>query len=93
MATFSDTVKAYVRSIPKGETRSYREVATAVGKPRAYRAVANVMAQNFDETVPCHRVIRADGSLGGYNRGGTRAKRTILELETKSQQIYARNGQ
>lgn len=84
MTTFSDLVKAFVRTIPKGETRSYSEVATAIGNPRAHRAVASVMAKNFDKTVPCHRVVRADGSLGGYNRGGTRAKRKILELEAKS---------
>lgn len=82
MTTFTEEVKAYVRTIPKGETRTYSEVAMAVGKPKAYRAVANVMAANYDKTVPCHRVIRADGGLGGYNRGGTPAKQALLLLES-----------
>lgn len=79
--TFSDTVRAIVRDIPKGEVRTYAAVAGAAGNPRAARAVANVMAANFDPTVPCHRVIRTDGSVGGYNRGGTDAKRAILASE------------
>lgn len=83
MATFAELVKAYVRTIPKGETRSYSEVARQVGSPRAHRAVANVMANNFDPTVPCHRVIRADGKLGGYNRGGERKKRELLLKESR----------
>lgn len=81
MSIFANDVKATVRSIPKGETRSYGEVAAAVGKPTAARAVANIMAKNFDPTVPCHRVIKGDGSLGGYNRGGIAAKRAILQSE------------
>lgn len=70
-----------VRQIPKGETRSYGEVARAIGHPGAARAVGTVMKNNFDPTVPCHRVIRSDGSLGGYNRGGAPAKRRLLERE------------
>lgn len=70
-----------MRQIPRGETRSYGEVAQAVGYPRAARAVGAVMKNNFDPTVPCHRVIRADGSLGGYNRGGASKKRKILWKE------------
>jgi O-6-methylguanine DNA methyltransferase len=60
---------------------TYQEVATAVGKSAAARAVANIMAKNYDPTVPCHRVIRSDGKLGGYNRGGEAAKRAILVSE------------
>ncbi len=60
---------------------TYKEVAAAAGKPAAARAVANIMAKNYDEAVPCHRVIRSDGGLGGYNRGGEAAKRAILEAE------------
>ena len=81
MSIFTEQVKAYVRTIPKGETRSYSEVALAIGRPNSFRAVANVMAGNYDQTVPCHRVIRADGSLGGYNRGGERRKRALIALE------------
>ncbi len=78
---FSDRVKAIVCSIPAGETMSYREVAEKVGSPRAARAVAQIMAKNYDVTIPCHRVIKSDGTLGGYNRGGEKTKRTLLEKE------------
>lgn len=79
--TFSEKVKAVVRSIPRGNVMTYKEVAVAAGKPAAARAVANIMAKNYDPMVPCHRVIRSDGGLGGYNRGGEAAKRAILEAE------------
>ena len=81
MTTFTDTVKEIVRKIPKGTVRTYKEVAYASGKPLAYRAVANIMAKNYDPTVPCHRVIRSDGKLGGYNRGGIEKKRALLTQE------------
>jgi len=81
MSTFADKVRAIVRTIPKGSVFTYKEVATAAGNPRAARAVANAMAKNFDESVPCHRVIRSDGSLGGYNRGGPAVKKQILIAE------------
>jgi O-6-methylguanine DNA methyltransferase len=79
--SFADDVRQAVRSIPAGEVRSYKEVAEALHRPGAARAVANVMAQNYDHTVPCHRVIKSDGSLGGYNRGGEAKKRAILRSE------------
>jgi len=60
---------------------TYKEVAREAGSPKAARVVANLMAANFDPTVPCHRVIRSDGKLGGYNRGGVRAKAKILQAE------------
>ncbi len=78
---FKTQVGNVVRTIPKGQTKSYKEVAILSGFPKAARAVARVMSQNFDQTVPCHRVIRSDGKLGGYNRGGENAKRLILESE------------
>jgi O-6-methylguanine DNA methyltransferase len=81
MTQFQDTVRAVVRKIPKGSVMSYKEVAYAAGKPSAARAVANTMANNYDETVPCHRVIRSDGALGGYNRGGVEKKRSMLMSE------------
>ncbi len=81
MTAFSDTVKAIVRKIPKGQVMSYGEVASVAGKPRAARAVANIMAKNFDPLIPCHRVICADGSVGGYNRGGESVKRRLLVAE------------
>lgn len=81
MTIFTEQIKAVVRTIPLGSVLSYQEVATKAGNPKAARAVANVMAKNYDETVPCHRVIRTDGRLGGYNRGGTAVKRDILVRE------------
>ena len=78
---FAKRVRDAVRQIPRGETKSYGEVASAIGYPRAARAVGTVMKNNYDPTVPCHRVICADGSLGGYNRGGTKAKEGLLESE------------
>lgn len=78
---FTSSVKNVVRAIPKGKVMSYKAVAIAAGRPRAARAVARIMANNYDRTIPCHRVIRSDGSLGGYNRGGETAKRAILQLE------------
>lgn len=79
--SFSERVRNIVRKIPKGMTLSYTEVAIKAENPKAARAVACIMSQNYDPTVPCHRVIRANGSLGGYNRGGTKMKHQILLKE------------
>lgn len=79
--SFTESVLAVVKKIPPGTVRSYRDIATLVGKPTAARAVARVMAENFDPAVPCHRVIRSDGSIGGYNRGGASAKYARLLAE------------
>lgn len=81
MSLFIESVNLVVSQIPKGTVMTYREVAIKAGYPKAARAVANVMAKNYDPRIPCHRVIRSDGSLGGYNRGGIIAKRRILALE------------
>lgn len=81
--SFSDRVRQVVQQIPRGETLSYQEVARRAGSPNAARAVAQVMAKNYDPSVPCHRVIRSDGRVGGYNRGGEERKRAILETEKR----------
>lgn len=81
MSHFSEKVKAVVRTIPKGQVMSYKEVAYKAGNVAAARAVARIMANNHDKTVPCHRVIRSDGTLGGYNGGGEAVKRAILKRE------------
>lgn len=78
---FSEKVRAVVRLIPVGEVQSYQAVARLAGNPKAARAVARVMSQNYDPTVPCHRVIHSDGRVGEYNRGGTVAKRALLKSE------------
>lgn len=74
-------VENVVRTIPEGQTKSYKEVAVLVDCPNGARAVARIMANNYDLTVPCHRVTRSDGGLGGYNRGGESRKREILTAE------------
>ena len=69
--------------IPIGETTTYKNIAIAIGKPNSSRAVANACAQNpYAPEVPCHRVIRSDGSLGGYSAdGGIKRKRELLAQE------------
>lgn len=79
--SFRERVENVVRAIPKGQTKSYKEIAVLADCPNGARAVARVMANNYDLTVPCHRVIRSDGTLGGYNRGGTEAKQQLLLAE------------
>ena len=81
MKKFEDKVRSVVRAIPVGSVMTYKEVAVKAGSPKAARAVANTMAKNYDLEIPCHRVIRSDGGLGGYNRGGTEKKRAILKSE------------
>lgn len=79
--SFTELVRDIVRKIPKGSVMTYKEVATKAGNEKASRAVANIMAANYDLDIPCHRVIRTDGGLGGYNRGGIVKKQQILKAE------------
>lgn len=79
--SFSDRVRSVVRSIKKGKTMTYGTVARLAGSPGAGRAVGSIMAANYDPKVPCHRVIRTDGKIGAYNRGGEKAKRALLIKE------------
>jgi methylated-DNA-[protein]-cysteine S-methyltransferase len=78
---FSEKVRAIVRKIPRGKVLTYKEVAKKAGNPKASRAVGMIMSKNFDPKIPCHRVIRSDGNMGGYNRGGARAKLLLLKKE------------
>ena len=78
---FADEVYAVVCKISKGKVATYKSVAAAIGSPRASRAVANALARNFDHKIPCHRVIRSDSTLGGYNRGGAAKKAKLLRAE------------
>lgn len=78
---FRRAVLEHLVTIPYGETRTYTQVAEAVGRPRAVRAVGSACATNpVPIVIPCDRVLRSDGSLGGY-AGGLDMKRTLLELE------------
>lgn len=80
-SNFKERVLGIVRKIPKGKTVSYGQVAFAAGYSGAARAVGTLMSHNHDKTVPCHRVVRADGSIGEYNGGGPEAKLKRLKAE------------
>ena len=72
-----------LKNIPKGEVRTYKEIAFAIGKPNSARAVANACGKNPKPIeIPCHRVIRTDGYLGGYSaKGGISRKHKLLKKE------------
>ena len=72
-----------ITKIPKGETKSYKEIAIAIKRPKSYRAVANACAKNpYPIEIPCHRVIKSNGELGGYSaKGGSKMKRILLSKE------------
>lgn len=79
-SSFQAKVFAVVKEIPKGKTLTYKQVAKLIGNPKSYRAVGNALNKNCDPDVPCHRVIRSDGNIGGFNRG-TDEKIKILKNE------------
>ena len=72
-----------VKKIPKGSVLTYKEVAKRAGKPMAYRAVGNILNKNYNSNIPCHRVVRSDGSLGGYNRGAKRKKEILAIIKLR----------
>ena len=80
---FSRKVWLACAEIPEGEVRTYAWIAKKIGKPGAARAVGTALAKNpFAPTVPCHRVVRSDGGLGGYSgRGGLKTKTRLLKKE------------
>jgi|TARA_B110000263_G_scaffold75228_1_gene65707 methylated-DNA-[protein]-cysteine S-methyltransferase len=80
---FQTDVWNQIKKIPKGETMSYKDIAIAIGRPKASRAVANACGKNPNPIiVPCHRVIASDGSIGGYTgNGGIKTKRQLLKKE------------
>lgn len=80
MRSFKESVFDVVRKIPRGKVLTYKQVAQKVGRPKAFRAVGNVLNSNYDRSIPCHRVIRSDGKMGGYNRGLAKKAR-ILKKE------------
>ncbi len=83
---FQEAVWRELRKIPPGETRSYAQIAAALGQPGAVRAVGTANGANpIAVLVPCHRVVRSDGSLGGY-AGGLERKRRLLEAERAPRQ-------
>jgi len=80
---FQIKVWEYLKTIPKGEVKTYKQVAIAINKPKSARAVANACAKNpYAPKIPCHRVIRTDGDLGGYSgKGGLKTKKLLLKRE------------
>ena len=76
-------VWGYLKNIPKGKTKTYTEVAKYVGYPSAVRAVASAIGKNpLPIIIPCHRVVRSDGTLGGYSgKGGVKTKELLLKKE------------
>ena len=81
--TFQLKVWKYLKKIPRGSVKTYIQVAKGIGKPLAVRAVANAIGKNpYAPRIPCHRVIRSDGSLGGYSgKGGIKTKKLLLKKE------------
>jgi len=73
-ASFSERVYAIVAKIPIGKVMTYKQVAAKAGSPHAARAVGNLMKNNYNPKIPCHRVVRSDGKIGDYNRGGSERK-------------------
>jgi len=87
MNEFSKNVIIIVEKIPRGKTLTYKQVAEKAGKPRAYRAVGNILniyygwcIKNSLKTIPCHRVVRSNGKSGGYVLGGKK-KMELLKRE------------
>ena len=80
---FQIKVWKYLKTIPKGKVKTYKQVAVAINKPKSARAVANACGKNpYSPQIPCHRVIRSDGSLGGFSGpGGLETKNKLLKKE------------
>ena len=80
---FQLKVWKYLKTIPKGKVKTYKQIAIAIKRPKSARAVANACAINpYAPKIPCHRVIRSDGGLGGYSgRGGVKKKVSLLRSE------------
>ncbi len=78
--SFRDKVLKAVKNIRKGKVLTYKRVAELSGSKRAWRAVGNILNENKDPDIPCHRVIKSDGNIGGY-RKGTKRKSSLLKKE------------
>ncbi len=83
--SFRELVETVVRDIPEGKTLTYKEVALRAGSPGAARAVGMIMSRNSNKDIPCHRVVRSDGKIGGYNgiRGGKEGSKAKMKLLKK----------
>jgi len=85
MILFREKVFKIVKKIPQGSILTYKEVAEMAGSSRAWRAVGNILNKNRNPKIPCHRVIRSDGKIGGYKYG---QKRKIELLKKESYQLF-----
>lgn len=85
---FRDKVFEIVKGIPEGKTLTYKEVAARTGSPKAYRAVGNILHANYDPKIPCHRVVRSDGKIGGWNRGAEEKARILRGEKVKQSKIF-----
>lgn len=77
---FKEEVYEVIKKIPKGKALSYKKVAELAGRPRAFRTVGSILNKNRDPKIPCHRVIKSDGRIGGY-RTGQKRKIALLKKE------------
>jgi len=80
MTLFQKRVYKIVKKIPQGKVLTYKELAKLAGSPRAFRAIGNILNKNRDPKTPCHRIVRSDGQVGGYN-SGTKKKIVLLKKE------------
>ncbi len=87
MLSFQEKVLGIVKKIPKGKVLTYKIVAQKAGHPKAYRAVGNILNKNQDPKVPCHRIIKSNGKVGGYKAG---PGKKIVKL--KKEGIIIKNG-
>ncbi|KKS65577.1 MAG: methylated-DNA-protein-cysteine methyltransferase [Parcubacteria group bacterium GW2011_GWA1_42_7] len=87
MTEFQKAVYKIASQIPKGKVLTYKQVAALAGRPRAYRAAGNILNKNRDPKVFCHRVIRSDGKVGGFNRGSAEKIKKL-----KKEGVVLKNG-
>lgn len=90
MSEFQARVLRLVSMVPRGKVMTYKELAREAGRPRAYRAVANALAKNpHPVQIPCHRVVRSDGGIGGYRLGAKRKAELLASegVEIEDQKI------
>lgn len=79
--SFSEKVLTAVQRIPRGQTKTYKEIAEQAGSPEAYRAVGSILRKNTNKNIPCHRVVKSNGDLGQYNGLLAETKKEILAQE------------
>lgn len=81
MTLFQEKIHSIVKNIPAGKVMTYKELAQKAGFPKAWRSAGNVLAKNRDPRIPCHRVIKSNGEIGGYNKG-KKKKMRLLQKES-----------